>query len=271
MPSKYHYMSPQKTYSKNHMIRTVVWCGSRLRPYPQATRGTFSEARSQSLATLPRRWVGSEGSEIIAHATQKGRRVTTSRTSRRHQKILHLPHKKKVGSPLSPMICTCHTKRRWNHKKCSEASKNIAPATQRERIGSHRTARRQGRNLPQHGTSVTGKFSQCYGDLLGCFYNIAPATQAERIHQELLGAIENSAPATQKASRVTSVAKHFVTSVAKHWVTKYFSEALKILRRPHKVTVNHLRPFPTSMYRVRGQHLRGIEIVAPATQNPCLG
>ena len=73
---------------------------------------------------------------------------------------------------------------------------------------------------------------------------------------------KNSAPSTQKASRVTSVAKH--------WVTKYFSEALKILRRPHKVTVNHLRPFPTSMYRVRGEHLRGIEIVAPATQNPCL-
>ena len=199
----------------------------------------------RSLVTLPRRWVGSEGREIIAHATQKGRRVTTNlwqyqqnfseachtkkevesqatrvqvtRTCRRHRtystchtkrtwghkvllggrvtsapatqnrnrvtrnfpeasKILHLPHKKKVGSPLSPMICTCHTKRRLgpqatlasrSRKKCSEASKNIAPATQSERIGSRRTARRQGRNLPQNGTSVTGNFSQCHGDLLG--------------------------------------------------------------------------------------------------------
>ena len=102
-----------------------------------------------------------------APATQNGNRVT--RNFPEASKILHLPHKKKVGSSLSPMICTCHTKRRWNHKKCSEAAKNIAPATQRERIGSRRTARRQGRNLPQNGTSVTGNFSQCHGDLLGGF------------------------------------------------------------------------------------------------------
>ena len=105
------------------------------------------------------------GRVTSAPATQNGNRVT--RNFPEASKILHLPHKKKVGSSLSPMICTCHTKRRWNHKKCSEASKNIAPATQRERIGSRRTARRQGRNLPQNGT--TGNFSQCHGDLLGGF------------------------------------------------------------------------------------------------------
>ena len=74
------------------------------------------------------------------------------------------------------MICTCHTKRRWGHKRplgpgraknVRKRRKNIAPATQSERIGSRRTARRQGRNLPQNGTSVTGNFSQCHGDLLG--------------------------------------------------------------------------------------------------------
>ena len=72
---------------------------------------------------------------------------------------LHLPHKKEVGSQA--------TLGSRSRKKCSEASKNIAPATQSERIGSRRTARRQGRNLPQNGTSVTGNFSQCHGDLLG--------------------------------------------------------------------------------------------------------
>ena len=146
----------------------------------------MARTTKRSLATLPRRWVGSEGREIIAHATQKGRRVTTNllavsaellgglphqkrggvtsdpwsrsrelvegiehiaphtkrtwghkvllggrvtsapATQNRNRvtrnfpeasKILHLPHKKKVGSPLSPMICTCHTKRRWGHKR----------------------------------------------------------------------------------------------------------------------------------------------------------
>ena len=111
------------------MIRTVVWCGSRLRPYPQATRRTFSEARTQSLATLPRRWVGSEGSEIIAHATQKGRRVTTNlwqyqqNFSEASKNIAPATQKESRVTIMSPMICTCHTKRRWNHKKCSEASK----------------------------------------------------------------------------------------------------------------------------------------------------
>ena len=112
------------------MIRTVVWCGSRLRPYPQATRGTFSEARSQSLATLPRRWVGSEGSEIIAHATQKGRRVTTNL---------------------------------WQYQQnFSEASKNIAPATQKKEVGSQATPGSRSR------------------ELLGGIEHIAPATQKER-------------------------------------------------------------------------------------------
>ena len=123
-------MSPQKTYSKNHMIRTVVWCGSRLRPYPQATRRTFSQARSQSLATLPRRWVGSEGSESIAHATQKGRRVTTNL---------------------------------WQYQQnFSEASKNIAPATQKREGGSQATPGSRSR------------------ELLGGIEHIAPATQKER-------------------------------------------------------------------------------------------
>ena len=131
MPSKYNGLSPQKTYSKNHMIRTVVWCGSRLRPYPQATRGTFSEARSQSLATLPRRWVGSEGSEIIAHATQKERRVTTNL---------------------------------WQYQQnFSEASKNIAPATQKKEVGSQATPGSRAR------------------ELLGGIEHIAPATQKERV------------------------------------------------------------------------------------------
>ena len=129
----------------------------------------FSEA-SYSTCHAKRTWghkVLLGGRVTSAPATQNGNRVT--RNFPEASKILHLPHKKKVGSSLSPMICTCHTKRRWNHKKCSEASKNIAPATQRERIGSRRTARRQGRNLPQNGTSVTGNFSQCHGDLLGGF------------------------------------------------------------------------------------------------------
>ena len=138
-------------------------------PWVQVTR-TSRRHRTYSTCHTKRTWghkVLLGGRVTSAPATQNRNRVT--RNFPEASKILHLPHKKKVGSPLSPMICTCHTKRRWNHKKCSEASKNIAPATQRERIGSHRTARRQGRNLPQHGTSVTGKFSQCYGDLLGCF------------------------------------------------------------------------------------------------------
>ena len=54
-------------------------------------------------------------------------------------------------------------------------------------------------------------------------------------------------------------------------VTENFSEASKILHLPHKVSVCHLRLFPTSKYTVRGQHLGGIEIVAPATQNPWQG
>ena len=95
----------------------------------------------------------SRGIENIAPATQKESRVTIVATD------LHLPHKKEVGSQA--------TLGSRSRKKCSEASKNIAPATQSERIGSRRTARRQGRNLPQNGTSVTGNFSQCHGDLLG--------------------------------------------------------------------------------------------------------
>ena len=54
-------------------------------------------------------------------------------------------------------------------------------------------------------------------------------------------------------------------------VTENFSDASKILHLPHKVSVCHLRLFPTSKYTVRGQHLGGIEIVAPATQNPWQG
>ena len=129
---------------------------------------TFLLSKTYSTCHAKRTWghrVLLGGRVTSAPATQNGNRVT--RNFPEASKILHLPHKKKVGSSLSPMICTCHTKRRWNHKKCSEASKNIAPATQRERIGSRRTARRQGRNLPQNGTSVTGNFSQCHGGLLG--------------------------------------------------------------------------------------------------------
>ena len=135
------------------MIRTVVWCGSRLRPYPQATRRTFSEARSQSLATLPRRWVGSEGSEIIAHAThkcseaskniapatQKESRVTIvandlhlphkqnvyTRNFSEPSRILHLPHKKQVGSPVSPNLGSQSTSRRhWNY--CAGHTKSLS-------------------------------------------------------------------------------------------------------------------------------------------------
>ena len=93
---------------------------------------------------------------------------------------------------------------------------------------------------------------------------IAPATQkgggvtsdhGPGVTQELLGGIENIAPATQKERETT----------------KNFSEASKILHLPHKVSVCHLRLFPTSKYTVRGQHLGGIEIVAPATQNPWQG
>ena len=199
----------------------------------------MARATKRSLVTLPRRWVGSEGREIIAHATQKGRRVTTNlwqiyqqnfseachtkkrggvtsdpwvqvtRTSRRHRtystchtkrtwghkvllggrvtsapatqnrnrvtrnfpeasKILHLPHKKKVGSPLCRQWFAPATQKGGGiTKNVRKHRKNIAPATQSERIGSRRTARRQGRNLPQNGTSVTGNFSQCHGDLLG--------------------------------------------------------------------------------------------------------
>ena len=76
-----------------------------------------------------------------------------------------------------------------------------------------------------------------------------------RVTKEFLGGRENIAPATQKGSRVT----------------ESFSVASKILHLPHKVSVCHLRLFPPSKYTVRGQHLGGIEIVAPATQNPWQG
>ena len=43
------------------------------------------------------------------------------------------------------------------------------------------------------------------------------------------------------------------------------SEASKLLHLPHK---SHLTLPNKHVYRVRGEHLRGIEIVAPATQKP---
>ena len=49
-------------------------------------------------------WGGLGFYENIAPATQK-------RNFSEASKILHLPHKKEVGSPLSLNICTCHTKR----------------------------------------------------------------------------------------------------------------------------------------------------------------
>ena len=70
--------------------------------------------------------------------------------------------------------------------------------------------------------------------------------------------IEKIAPATQKGGGVTS--DHGP------WSRRNFSEVSKMLHLPHKVSVCHLRLFPTSKYTVKGQHLRGIEIVAPATQ-----
>ena len=101
----------------------------------------------------------------------------------------------------------------------------------------------------------------------------------QHCHGGTFGGIENIAPATQKGSRVTIVAKHLHLPHKKEVgsqatfrsVPGNFSEASKILRLPHKVSVSHLRLFPTSRYRVRGEHLRGIEIVAPATQNPWQG
>lgn len=106
------------------MIRTVVWCGSRLRPYPQATRRTFSEARSQSLATLPRRWVGSEGREIIAHATQKGRRVTTNLWQYQQNFSEACHTKKEVESQATPGS---------RSRELLGGIEHIAPATQKER------------------------------------------------------------------------------------------------------------------------------------------
>ena len=116
------------------------------------------------------------GIEHIAPATQKERVVTkyfsedgllvhlphkmeigSRETSPRHRKYCNLPHKKKVGSSLSPMICTCHTKRRWNHKKCSEASKNIAPATQKE---SRVTIVANDLHLPHKQNVYTRNFSE---------------------------------------------------------------------------------------------------------------
>ena len=265
------------------MIRTVVWCGSRLRPYPQATRGTFSEARSQSLATLPRRWVGSEGSgnyctshtkrtyghnqplavsaELLGGIkkyctchTNKGGGVTSdtwvqvTRTSRRHR-----------------TYSTCHAKRTCGHKVLLGGRVTSAPAT-------------------QNGNRVTRNFPRG-------IENIAPATQKESrviivandLHlphkkevesQKMFGSIEKYCTCHTKKkvgsplspmictchTSMNVYARNFsepsrilhlphkkasrVTSVAKPWVTKYFSEALKLLRRPHKVTVNHLRTLP---------------------------
>ena len=76
------------------------------------------------------------GIENILHLPHK-KNVGPRRNFSEASKILHLPHKKEVGSPLSPNICTCHTK----------------------------------------GARVTSNLSQCHGELLGGIEKIAPATQ----------------------------------------------------------------------------------------------
>ena len=80
--------------------------------------GTSRRHRTYSTCHTKRTWghkVLLGGRVTSAPATQNRNRVT--RNFPEASKILHLPHKKKVGSPLSPMICTCHTKRRWGHKR----------------------------------------------------------------------------------------------------------------------------------------------------------
>ena len=86
-------------------------------PWVQVTR-TSRRHRTYSTCHTKRTWghkVLLGGRVTSAPATQNRNRVT--RNFPEASKILHLPHKKKVGSPLSPMICTCHTKRRWGHKR----------------------------------------------------------------------------------------------------------------------------------------------------------
>ena len=81
---------------------------------------------------------------------------------------------------------------------------------------------------------------------------ISEASKLLHLRGDHLRGIKIAAPATQKPFDTSQPA--CIGS------GENISEASKLLHLP--------RPFPTSMYRVRGDHLRGITIVAPATQKP---
>ena len=139
-------------------------------------------------------------------------------------KILHLAHKKELGSQATFRSVT----------GIPGGIKKIAPATQK-------------------GGGVTSDpWVRVTKELLGGIENIAPATQKERrATKELLGGIENIAPATQKERRAT---KHFSEETKiLHLPHKKEVGSRGTSRRHRKYGACH----------TKGELLGGIENIAP--------
>ena len=235
------------------------------------------EVGSQATPGSGSRRTFSEASKIL-HLPHK-KNVGPRRNFSEEAKIWHLPHKKEVESRGTSRrhrkYCACMP----HMGELLGGIENIAPAGQKgsrvtivakhlhlphkKELGSQATFAVSRRTSRRHRKDCTCHAKRRWGH----------KRSWARVTKEFLGGIENIAPATQKERKTT---KNSEDTKISHLPHKKVVGSQRTSRRHRKYCTCHTKSVSVTcdspqLYTVRGQHLGGIEIVAPATQNPWQG